>query len=47
MTSAANMTSSTIKTKEVKKKVYLSKNKKILFELINQDKKDKDKDGSN
>lgn len=43
------MTSSTAKTeiKEVKKKVYLSKNKKILLELIKQENKDKNKDGNN
>lgn len=33
--------------KEIKKKVYLSKNKKILLELINQEKKDNKKDGDN
>ena len=33
--------------KVVKKKVYLSKNKKILLELIKQDKKDKEVNGSN
>jgi hypothetical protein len=42
------MTLSTTKsdTKEIKKKVYLSKNKKILLELIKQDNKDKNKDGN-
>lgn len=29
-----------------KKKTYLSKNKKILLELVKQEKKDKDKDGN-
>lgn len=41
------MTSSTINTKEVKKKVYLSKNKKLLLELIKQEQKDNKKDGNN
>jgi len=38
---------SVVKKKEAKKKVYLSKNKKILLELINQEKKDSKKDGDN
>lgn len=33
-------------TKIVKKKVYLSKNKKILLDMINQEKKDAKKDGN-
>ena len=44
------MTSTTVKTepeKVIKKKVYLSKNKKILFELIKEEEKLNKKDGSN
>lgn len=33
--------------KVVKKKVYLSKNKRLLLDLLNQDKKETKKDGSN
>ena len=43
------MTSTTIKTepeKVIKKKVYLSKNKRLLLDLINQDKKETKKDGN-
>lgn len=32
--------------KVVKKKVYLSKNKRLLLDLINQDKKETKKDGN-
>jgi hypothetical protein len=32
--------------KVIKKKVYLSKNKKLLLELINQEKKNVKKDGN-
>jgi len=33
--------------KTVKKKVYLSKNKKLLLELIKQEQKENKKDGNN
>ena len=42
----ANMKDKTTE-KVIKKKVYLSKNKKILLELIKQDKKDDKKDDGN
>ena len=32
--------------KVVKKKVYLSKNKRLLLDLLNQDKKETKKDGN-
>lgn len=43
------MTSMTVKTeptKVIKKKVYLSKNKKLLLELINSEKKDVNKNAN-
>ena len=43
------MTLTTAKTepqKVVKKKVYLSKNKRLLLDLLNQDKKETKKDGN-
>jgi len=38
---------SVVKKEIKKKKTYLTKNKKILLELINQEKKDSKKDGDN
>ena len=43
------MTLTTAKTepqKVIKKKVYLSKNKRLLLDLLNQDKKETKKDGN-
>jgi hypothetical protein len=43
------MSSTTAKTepeKVIKKKVYLSKNKRLLLELLSQDKKETKKDGN-
>jgi hypothetical protein len=41
------MTYSVVAKQKVKKKTYNSKNKKLLFELMNQENKEVKKDGNN